>query len=79
MTLTVWLSSSLRRAAPGYDPANGMAVEAAPGASVADICQAIGIDPSAVKIVMVDGRARSMDHRLEGHERIALFPPVGGG
>lgn len=79
MALTVLLSSSLRTTVPGYDPVCGLTVDAVRGASVEEVCRTLGIDPAAVKIVMVDGRARPLDHRLEGNERIALFPPVGGG
>lgn len=79
MALTVFLSSSLRKEVPSYDPVRGITLEAQPGSTVADVCRQLGIRAEAVKIIMVDGRARPSDYQLKGAERIGLFPPVGGG
>jgi len=79
MALHIFLSSSLRKAVPDYTPEMGIRLEAPPGATVAWVCEKIGIAPEAVKVSMVDGRARPLQHPLKGTERIGLFPPIGGG
>lgn len=79
MPLTVLLSSTLRNFVPGYDPATGVVMEVKEGTTVAEICQALKVPAVKVKIVMVDGRSRKISHGLLGNERVALFPPVGGG
>jgi len=40
----------------------------------------LGIDPGAVHLAIVDGRlVHDRRQVLHGGERVALFPPVGGG
>jgi len=79
MAVTIFLSSTLRRYIPGYDPSRGVVLEIGPGISIKDILVRIGISPNGVKVVMVNGIHRDLDYILNGHERVALFPPVGGG
>jgi molybdopterin synthase sulfur carrier subunit len=79
LPLTVMLSSTLRSFVPGYDPGGGVALKVEAGISVAEVCRLMNVPHDRVKIVMVNGRHRSMDHLLAGDERVALFPPVGGG
>ncbi|MDZ7699108.1 MAG: MoaD/ThiS family protein [Deltaproteobacteria bacterium] len=73
------MSATLRRHLPGYDPLNGREVTLDAPLSVADLCRQLGIPTDQVKIVMVNGKHASQDHMLQGDERVALFPPVGGG
>ena len=79
MYVRVLLSSSLRRYVPGYDPSSGLDLEVDKGMTVAEVCRLMNVPKEKIKIVMVDGRHRSLEHLLEGDERVALFPPVGGG
>jgi molybdopterin converting factor small subunit len=79
MEVQVFLSATLRGMVPGYDPAAGRSVALADGAAVGEICRALGIPAEKVKIVMVNGRSAELADRLAGGERVALFPPVGGG
>jgi sulfur-carrier protein len=79
VTVKVLLSSSLRRYVPGYDPSSGVALKVDKGVSVADVCRLMNVPVEKIKIVMVDGRHGSLEYLLKGDERIALFPPVGGG
>lgn len=39
----------------------------------------LGIPAAVVKIVFVNGRQREVDHSLAEGDRVAVFPPVGGG
>ena len=55
----------------------GMEVE--PGTTVAEILPRLGVPDQEVTLLMVDGRRRDLDFVLQGNERVALFPPIGGG
>lgn len=79
MHIHVRLSTTLRDLVPDYDPETGVHAEAPDGASAADLARSIGIPPEDVKIVMINGRQRPMDSILADGDRVAYFPPVGGG
>lgn len=79
MALKIFLSSTLRKCHPGYEPSAGIDFHLEDGISVAALLQHLNIPQKSVKIVMVDGVNATFDHRLEGNERVAFFPPVGGG
>jgi sulfur carrier protein ThiS len=79
MALHIFLSSSLRNHVVGYDPQRGLTLTISETTTVAEVCERIGIPEADVKIVMIDGKGQSLDFKLTGEERVALFPPVGGG
>jgi sulfur-carrier protein len=79
MPLKIFLSSTLRRYVPGYDPTNGVSLIVDGERTVADICEHMNIPADKIKIIMVNGKSKSPDHVLKGDERVGLFPPVGGG
>ena len=79
MALKIPLSSTLRRHHPGYDPSTGIDLDLDKPVTVAQLCKLLNIPSDHIKVVMVDGRSQSMDFVLKGHERVGLFPPVGGG
>jgi molybdopterin synthase sulfur carrier subunit len=79
MPLQIFLSSTLRRYIPGYNPVNGLKLDINRGITVADICRKISVPVDSLKIVIVNGKRQNLDYILEGNERIGLFPPVGGG
>jgi sulfur carrier protein ThiS len=58
---------------------HGIELYVAKGTTVADVCKELNIPVDDIKIVMVNGRNQSLDYRLQGDERVALFPPIGGG
>ncbi|MBU4345095.1 MAG: MoaD/ThiS family protein [Proteobacteria bacterium] len=47
--------------------------------TVEELCELINIPSDRIKIVMVNGKSKSMNHVLKGGERVGLFPPIGGG
>lgn len=49
------------------------------GTTVFEVLHRLGIPPSEVKVIMVNGVHSPLDRSLKGHERIGLFPAVGGG
>jgi sulfur-carrier protein len=79
MSLLVLLNATLRRYKPGYNAAVGISLEVAPGTTVAQILPILGVPPQEVTLLFVDGRRRELDFVLQGNERVALFPPIGGG
>lgn len=79
MSLQIFLNATLRRFVPGYDPYQGIALEIVPGTPVSGIISHLGLPAAEVTLIMVNGRRQSADFPLEGHERLSLFPPIGGG
>lgn len=79
MVLRIFLSSTLREYYPAYDPSEGIEVSLEGGTTLAALLERLRIPREQVKIVMVDGVHASLDDVLKGDERVALFPPVGGG
>jgi molybdopterin synthase sulfur carrier subunit len=79
MPLTVFLSSTLRKYSPEYDPMKGMRVRVDREMTVAELCDQINLPADRIKIVMVNGKNQSLGYLLKGDERVGLFPPVGGG
>jgi molybdopterin synthase sulfur carrier subunit len=79
MPLKIFLSSTLRRHVPGYDPVEGLEMAILEPRTVAEVCQQMNIPTERIKMVMVNGKHRNIDHVLHGEERVGLFPPVGGG
>jgi molybdopterin converting factor small subunit len=79
MPLKIFLSSTLRKYIPGYDATKGMSLISDRKMTVSELCERINIPADKIKIIMVDGKNKSPDYILKGDERVALFPPVGGG
>ena len=79
MALQIFLNATLRRYVPGYDPYQGISLEVASGATVAQVIADLGLPAKEVTLIMVDGRCREADFVLPGDERLGLFPPIGGG
>lgn len=79
MTLQVFLAATLRRHVPGYDPGTGLALETSPGWTVRGVARHLGVPEDEVKLIMVEGKAGDWETVLAGNERVAFFPPVGGG
>ena len=79
MPLKVLLSTTLRKYVPEYDPIKGMRVTVDREMTVAELCERMNIPADRIKVVMVNGKNKSLDYVLKGDERVGLFPPVGGG
>ena len=79
MPLTVLLAATLRKYIAGYDAATGCAIAVAQGTSVREVAERLFIPEQEVKLIMVDGVHAEWQTVLTGNERLALFPPVGGG
>ena len=54
-------------------------VELEDGANVRDFIERLGVPPSEVAIILVDGRHAHEDRRLLDGESVSLFPAIAGG
>lgn len=79
MALKVFLAATLRKYVPGYDSGKGLELEVEPGATARDVAARLNIPLDEVRLIMIDGIGSKWDAPLDGAERLALFPPVGGG
>ncbi len=77
--MQIFLNATLRRRFPGYDPLQGISLEVPAGTAVAQVIARLGLPASEITLIMVDGRRQEADFLLQGNERLALFPPIGGG
>ena len=78
MPLKIFLSSTLRKYLPNYNPTEGIDFSVDEEITVAELCKRMEIPIDSIKIVMVNGRNEGLDYILRGDERVGLFPPVGG-
>jgi len=79
MGLQIFLSATLRKYLQPYDPATGHNLAVPPGATVREVARLLAIPEEEVKLIMVNGISVGWDVKLSGNERVAFFPPVGGG
>ncbi|MEJ5364434.1 MAG: MoaD/ThiS family protein [Desulfosoma sp.] len=79
MALQVLLAATLRRFVPDYDPLTGLEVTVPSAMTVKDLVERLGLPTEEIKLIMVNGVASSWETVLHGDERVAFFPPVGGG
>ena len=54
-------------------------IELEEGASVGDFLERIGIPPSEVAIILVNGRHAEQNEPLQDGETVSLFPAIAGG
>lgn len=74
MEIEVRLFASLRKYTNQKDK-----IELEDGASVSDFLQRIGVPPSEVAIILVNGRHAAQDQPLHDGETVSLFPAIAGG
>jgi molybdopterin converting factor small subunit len=79
MALKVLLAATLRKCVPGYDAAAGVALEIRSGVCVRDVAENLKIPLEDVRVIMVNGAAATWETPLQPDDRVAFFPPVGGG
>jgi sulfur-carrier protein len=79
MALQIFLNASLRQYVSGYNPYQGVTLKVAPGVTVAQVADRLGLPAAEIALIMVDGRRQEADFSLQGSERLGLFPPIGGG
>ena len=50
-----------------------------PGTSVKELLDELNIPSAKAHLIFINGIKESLDTRLEGGERVGIFPPVAGG
>ena len=79
MALQIILAATLRKCVSEYDPVSGHWLEISSPMNVKELAERLGIPTDEVKLIMVNGLSAKWDSPLNGDERVAFFPPVGGG
>ena len=54
-------------------------LEIAPGQTVGELLDRLGVPHEQTRILFVNGRAASLSDKLTGGEQIGVFPAIGGG
>ena len=62
-----------------FTPDASEAFTIAPGITVRDVLEQIGVPIDKTKLIFVNGLKKDLDVELSGGERVGVFPPVGGG
>lgn len=50
-----------------------------PGTTVQDLLLQLNLPVEKAKLIFIDGTKADLSSRLNGGERVGVFPPVGGG
>jgi len=79
MEVTVVLYATLIRKNPEGTRNKPFAVELPEGATVKDLVEHLGIKENEAKQVFIKHKSRPEDFVLEDGDKVAIFPPVGGG
>ena len=62
-----------------FSPASAENYPIPAGMTVRSLIDLLGIPPEQAKLVFIDGIRAELETRLNGGERVGIFPPVGGG
>ncbi|BBO72459.1 hypothetical protein DSCA_63890 [Desulfosarcina alkanivorans] len=62
-----------------FSPENADRLPVAPGTSVQELLRDLDVPLAKAHLIFVDGVKRTLDTRLNGGERVGVFPPVAGG
>lgn len=79
MPLQIMLFATLRRFIPGYDPYQGLLLDISPGTALSQVIRQLNLPTEDITLILVNGVQQQPDYQLQGDERVAFFPPVGGG
>jgi molybdopterin converting factor small subunit len=73
------LYAALRRYAPESRLGEAMELELPDGTTLAELYELLKVPPDEVKRTFVNGISRGPSQVLSDGDRVALFPPIGGG
>ena len=73
------LYAGLRKYTPEYRVGEAKEMELPEGTTLSELYELLKVPPGEVKRTFVSGLSKSSDHVLSDGDRIALFPPIGGG
>jgi len=60
-------------------PPEGEDYPISPGISVQELLSQLNLPVDKAKLIFIDGRRADLLSKLNGGERVGIFPPVGGG
>lgn len=60
-------------------PTEALSYRIEPGISVAGLLEQLQVSPQDAKLIFINGQRSNLDTKLQGGERVGIFPPVGGG
>jgi len=73
------LYAGLRKYAPEYGLGEAMKLELPDGTTLAELYGVLKVPPDEVKRTFVNGISKGPGHPISDGDRVALFPPIGGG
>jgi molybdopterin converting factor small subunit len=76
---TAHIQLKLFAALTGLSPENPDRVAIQPGISVGELLDRMNIPSVKAHLIFIDGVKQSLETRLNGGERVGIFPPVAGG
>jgi molybdopterin synthase sulfur carrier subunit len=79
ITIRVGLYGPLRQAFPEVELGEHMVVEVPDGATVGQLVGQLQLPVDQVKVIFVNHRIQEVGYVLGDGDRVAVFPPVGGG
>jgi len=62
-----------------FMPTAGEEYPISPGMTVQDLLVQLNLPAEKAKLIFIDGMQADPSAKLEGGERVGIFPPVGGG
>jgi sulfur carrier protein ThiS len=62
-----------------FKPAGGESYPISSGMTVQDLLARLHLPAEKAKLIFIDGAKAELSSRLQGGERVGIFPPVGGG
>jgi sulfur carrier protein ThiS len=62
-----------------FMPTEGETYPISSGMTVQDLLSQLDLPSEKAKLIFIDGTKAELSSRLEGGERVGIFPPVGGG
>jgi len=80
MKVMIRLVGSMKRLLPEKDRVSGSSrLDVAPGATLTDLIESVGIISGGALVVLVNGRCPETGSELKEGDVVAVFPPVAGG
>jgi len=79
MPVLIMLSTTLRSAVPGYDPAQGLSIPWNEPLTTGQLAKKIGLSVEEIKVIMLNGRHAGFEQEIHDNDRVSYFPAVGGG
>lgn len=75
----VRLYASLEKTRPPLKAGEPFSLEFGAKMTVSQLAGSLGIATQSIQLAFVNGIIRGLDHRLLNGDRVAFFPPIGGG